>query len=447
MANILIAYERKNRELENSVLLKLELEKRGHQCTLAQYFEADKFRGKSIGRPDLLVVPHLYYSKSVSRNMLRFGLAKHILNMQYEQVLSEKWENLGHHNPKGLATQATHVCWGPATAERMRSVGVPEENAPVVGAVQLDLLRREYLDDIAEMRARLSTLYGLDAKKRWVLFLSSFTYADIAPDRLAMNEAAAGIPLDSFVPIYSNSRNELLRWFEKVLQKDEDVEFIYRPHPDELNLNPVNRLKEKFNNLKVIPNGPAKTWIQASDIIFSWYSTTVVESHVLGKPYSILRPYPLSKEFDSVLLKHGIFIENYRDFEARYFQQSAEPKFAIDSKFIELYYSIDPEKPSFIKTVDLIERLLDKPAEFNFKFSLRERIGNFSKMMMIRAIYFLWRRWKGDLDQYRSGINNGFFIRWLLEMDAQIATEQEIVQLTQRLRSLVGERNTAAISK
>lgn len=437
MANILIAYERKNRELENSVLLKIELERRGHQCTIAQYFEADKFNQRSVGGPDLLIVPHLYYPKSVSRNMLRFGLASHILNMQYEQVLSEKWENLGHHNPKGVATRATHICWGPATAERLQSVGVPKENAPIIGAVQLDLLRREYLDDTAELRARLSTLYGLDTKKRWVLFLSSFTYADIAPNRLAMNEAAAGIPLDSFVPIYSNSRNELLRWFERVLEKDKDTEFIYRPHPDELNLNPVNSLKEKYSNLKVISDGPAKTWIEASDTIFSWYSTTVVESHVLGKPYSILRPYPLSGDFDSVLLKHGVFIESYDDFEARYFQKTTEPKFAIDSKFIDLYYSIDPEKPSFIKTVDLIEDLLDKPAEFSFKFSLSERIGNISKIMIIKAIYFLWHRWQGDLNKYKSRINNNFIVRWLLEMDAQIATEEEIAELTKRLKLLI----------
>jgi hypothetical protein len=57
--------------------------------------------------------------------------------------------------------------------------------------------------------------------------------------------------------------------------------------------------------------------------------------------------------------------------------------------------------------------------------------------MIIKAIYFLWRRWQGDLNKYKSRINNNFIVRWLLEMDAQIATEEEIAELTKRLKLLI----------
>ncbi len=41
--DVLIIYERKQRELDNSVLLKIELERRGLSCDIVQFYEADKF--------------------------------------------------------------------------------------------------------------------------------------------------------------------------------------------------------------------------------------------------------------------------------------------------------------------------------------------------------------------------------------------------------------------
>jgi surface carbohydrate biosynthesis protein len=308
--DFLIVYERKNRELENAILLKLELERRGYSCDIAQYYDASMFDVFNRNPPKVVLTPHLYETSNVIRTLSRFGRANHIVNLQYEQVLSEKWERLGHHNPKGEATKAFHICWGSKTAERLLNAGIPEDNIKVLGALQLDLLRKEYRRTTHDAKVDLSVKYNLPQQSQWKLFLSSFTYADIDEDRLKMNESVAGTKLSSFVDIHTKSRDEILDWFDKVLQQDRESIFIYRPHPDELSLDKVVELSKKYHNFRIINEGAAKIWIEGSDHILSWYSTTVVESHALDKSYSILRPFELPGDFDSVLLKNGSFVEN-----------------------------------------------------------------------------------------------------------------------------------------
>ena len=159
----------------------------------------------------------------------------------------------------------------------------------------------------------------MNKSKDWILFLSSFTYAEISEQRLKINENVAGIGLADIVPLYTDSRKILINWFNDYLEKNSDVEFIYRPHPDELNIDIVKKLAKKFKNFHIISNFSAKQWIIACDQLYTWYSTTVVEAQFINKECAILRPFDLPESFDSVLLKHGNFISTKEEFiESRY---------------------------------------------------------------------------------------------------------------------------------
>lgn len=416
--DFLVVYERKNRELENAILLQLELERRGYSCVIAQYYEAKYFNFFNYNAPKIIIVPHLYDSGEVARIVARYGRPNVIINLQYEQVLSEKWECHGHHNPKGLALQCHHICWGWKTVDRLRCSGVPPEYIHLLGALQLDLLRVEYANP-ASSREYLSRQYGLSSSKRWNIFLSSFTYADISDDRLKMNEAVAGTDLSSFVEIHTRSRDEILKWFEQVMLKDPDSIFIYRPHPDELSLDKVLALQDYFDNFVVISDGAAKLWIEASDRIYSWYSTTVVESHFMNKAYSILRPFKLPSYFDSVLLRHGKFIESYDEFELAYVSGDNDRDKAIEDQFVNMYYKTDNVSPSFVLLCDLLESLTGKgfflprvsfPLVFGFKV----------KSFLVAVVYFMY-------------IRNGFLFfnkfgklkSWFDEFDAQFSSSKE----------------------
>jgi surface carbohydrate biosynthesis protein len=436
--NILILYERKNRELENAILLQIELENRGYNCIISQFYEGSNFNLFNFNAPKIILVPHLYDDRSIPRIYSRFGKPDHIINLQYEQVLSEKWEKLGHHTPKGEAQKAIHICWGVKTAERLEQAGVPNKNIKTLGALQLDLLRKELRDNDFELKQRLADTYKIPNRKKWTLFLSSFTYADIADERLKMNEAAAKTNLADFPEIHTKSRDKLLEWFRSILKRDKDSIFIYRPHPDELNLEKVTKLEKDFDNFKVINRHAAKVWIQASDSIYSWYSTTVVESHFLGKPYSIIRPFSLPDSFDSVLLKHARFITTFNEFERDYFKESHLKSVAIDTPNIENYYAQDSTKPSYIRYCDEIEKIYksSKKNQIIYKKSSLVKPKIFS---IITLLLYLYANATKKMKSRTDG--GGNVIKQLIyEINQQVSSKQEKQEIKVKLKKILSNK-------
>lgn len=434
--DVLIIYERKQRELENSVLLQIELEKRGFSCEIVQFYEAVKFDLFNIRPPKIIVVPHLYNGKSLYRTLARFGHASHVVNMQYEQVLSKKWEELGAHTPKGEAQNGIHICWGNNVAARLEEAGVPSNHLKVVAPLHLDLLRRPYLEK--DVKQRLSKSFNLSSLKRWVLFISSFTYADIDPYRLKMNENSAGVSLSDFPIIHTQSRNEILAWLESALTKDAESLLIYRPHPDELSLDSVYKLSEKYKNFHVVRDGPVKDWINASDVLYTWYSTSVVEAHFMEKPYSILRPFVLPDYFDSVLLKHGKFIESKDQFLMSYLSKDVNSGRAIDDCYMNLYYNVDSDRLSKDILGSYFEYLLSKTSTvLKLKINglyIRAKLTSF----MLIALYISnkVRRFFG-LPIGSLGLVSQIFS----EIDSQIASDAEKRQIKAHLLSIVGEQD------
>lgn len=428
--DFLIIYERKLRELENALLLKIELESRGYTCEIKQYYEVDKIPFFIRKKYKAILVPYLYVYKSIPRIFSRFGQADMLVNLQYEQVLSKKWEDIGHHNPHGEAKKAIHICWGDATKKRLVESGVSAENLEVLGALQLDLLRPEYRDEKDKLRQKFSKAYALDNQRKWNVFLSSFTYANISEDRLKMNESVANTDLSDFPRIHTQARDEILNWFESILQKDPENYLIYRPHPDELNLEPVEILAEKYPNFKIIREQAVKKWLEVVDNVYSWYSTSVIEAHFLNRGYSILRPTFLPDDFDSVLIKKAKFIVDYEQLEVQYFSGEIE-QMAIKESDIQQYYRTDTEVPAFKKYVDFLEKCAQNDYKQVFSIQFKDKMKAKLTSMMIYFVYHLYKLF-GKNKEYKD--SQGFFGKWFLEFNNQIASEKEKEEIEIRIR-------------
>lgn len=423
--DFIIVYERLNREYQNAVLLKVELERRGYKCLISQYYEADNYLKSVFKKDHIILVPNMYIGKNIYRTVSRFGKPKCIVNLQYEQVLSEKWENLGHHNPKGDATLCQHVCWGENTRARLVNAGVPSGNVHTLGAMQLDLLRSEFRDNKGLLKKSLSSRYDVDIGDKTCLFLSSFTYADISPSRLQMNEKAAGVKLDSFVDIHTNSRNKILEWLELFLKENRDITLIYRPHPDELNLSPVIELESRYENFVICSEGAAKEWIEVSDFAITWYSTTVVETHLLNIPYVILRPIDLPNDFDSVLLKKGHFVKNYDElsfFASKAFEGSDVK--ALKDDDIYSYYDICNEKPSYVRYADYLTHIKESEDEFGFNYSFLKMFIARSNTVMVCIVFYIYKILKRFKKLHVFERRFGWLDSWMKELDAQIKNDE-----------------------
>jgi hypothetical protein len=330
-----------------------------------------------------------------------------------------------------VAKNALHICWGNLTRTRLISSGVPQENCIITGAIQMDMLRNEFRSNTVDVKYNLAKTYGLDGNRSWTLFLSSFTYADISTQRLKMNEAVAGTDLKDIVPYYTDSRNILLEWFDALLEKDTEQLFIYRPHPDELNLDSVMILANKYSNFIIIGDGSAKSWIEASDKSYTWYSTTVVEAQLLDKSCAILRPIPLPGDFDSVLLKKGVFIKNLKDFLNLHISKENNNYKPIKHEHIEEYYQTT-ELPAFINILNLINSL-DYQNSLSIKIPFHAKITNQFKSIAIGLINIIKDINIINLDGKSLGNNNSFLHQWMLEMNNQFFTTEELDIISRKI--------------
>ncbi len=428
---VIIVYERKNRELETALLLQSKFFNAGFECAVTQFYQGHDFNLLGAG-PDILIVPHLYNELSVARLIARYGRPKSIINLQYEQVLSDKWERLGHHNPSGTAMNAVHVCWGKTTFDRLRDFGVPSENLLTIGAPHLDLMSGVGEEYCTGQKRRLAEKFKLNETQDWILFLSSFTYADISEHRLRMNESVAGSDLKDFVEIHSKSRNEVLAWLEQALIENPCSVLIYRPHPDELNLEKVYDLENKYNNLRVISFGSAKQWIMAADTILSWYSTTVVESHYLKKHYQILRPFDLPDYFDSVLLKKARFLTSKDQF-LEYLRSSpgAQDLPLRDEDVAGYYENIDGSIASD-RLVHYARKMVRDQVSQDFRVSTKNLLR--AKLISVSVLLvFILYRFSKKFPRVSFLKQIPFFDRWFSEFDNQFSESSEIEKIKESL--------------
>ncbi|MGY3926383.1 surface carbohydrate biosynthesis protein [Aeromonas simiae] len=425
---VLIVYERKNRELETAILLKYKLEKLGLDCDIAHFYQMSKFYIFSFKKYDVVIVPHLYNTEEVYRTIARYGNCDNIINLQYEQVLSEKWEKLGHHTPSGLAIKYKHICWGVKTQQRLISAGVPEDNVIVTGAIHCDLLG--YLkSSSSDLKKWLGNKFSLSDSCNWKIFLSSFTYADISDEKLRQNENIANTNLEYFKYIHTQSRKELIEWFDKVLCDDEDSIFVYRPHPDEGDLSPLKYLENKYKNFNVIGSLSAKNWIQASDLIMSWYSTTVVESHFLDKSYAILRPVELSDDFDSVLLKKGVFIKTFEQFKNEVYFNTKFKQQALKDDDVGEYYGSKNSHASD-ELCALINSVGSNKNLEKVKVPLIAYI-KIGALIVLKSIYHLSEKINLDLSF------NKFSESLFFDFKNQIATPKEIADVMFQIKNVI----------
>lgn len=434
---VLIIYERKNRELENAVLLKCWFESQGHTCKISQFYEASNFVLLFFRKKyDVMIVPHFYGDTSVYRGFSRFGHADYVFNLQYEQVLSKKWSDVGHHNPKGEAKKALHMCWGEETQNRLVNAGLDKNNLPIIPPLHFDLLRSEYRVSASDKKEQLAKVFSLNYSKKWNLFISSFTYADISDDRLKMNENVAGVKLDGLKNVFTDSRDIIVKWFEQALLVDKESLFIYRPHPDELNLEPLKELANQYPNFRIVNALAVKEWIIASDAIYSWYSTSVVEAHFLNKPYAILRPLSIPDYIDSVLIQKADFVTNCEDFLSIYVGEK-EIGFAIKDEYINDYYLLGQKEPSFVVLENLFKRLLKKPRQ-NFKISFSQKLKAIVTTYMVAVFYVLYKISPVNLKKYDDvNLKRNIFIKWFLEFEAQIASKEEVEILEKQLKKIM----------
>ncbi len=357
MIDVLFTYQHKAREIESLCLLKYELEKRGYTTAFCCTFEPNRI-GKYYKRAKTIITSSLYDDASLWFFVYDIaGYSPKVINLQWEQVLSNFDETNPNcfHNPKGSARYALHLCWGNASRNRIVKGGVSENNAIITGAIHLDFLRPE-MKSYFLSKGELANEFNLNKDHIWCLFISSFTMHNMTDEEFEDLVRAYGKEAIEMKQISIKSKRIILQWLTKLLSEMCNIDFIYRPHPDETKDEDLLEMERIYSNFHIISAYSAKQWILQCDKVMIWYSTAAAEIAFAGKGFAILRPVVIPEEYDISIYRGARFIQDFNSL--REFLQNRTDQSPLDLNVLNSYYFKDSIVPTYVKIADLIEGTL-----------------------------------------------------------------------------------------
>ncbi len=356
--DFLILYEHTVREYESDLLLKLELERRGYTAEIRQLLDRKKLKYFTWKKPKVLVSSCMYDNEAINSHVYNnVGRCDRIVNLHWEQMLSDAQEAGDWFNMNGNAKKCVQTCWGRRTAQRLIDHGMEEKNTPVTGAVMMDFLRPEFAGYF-KPKEQLCAEHGLDPAKKLHLYISSFGYASMTDAEVKELSEMAGTDFSGFAATNRVSMAETLAWFDQYLAGHPEVQLVYRRHPSEWNSPALADLAKKRPNFHVIFSDSVKQWIVAADSISIWMSTAIAEVYMAGKSCHILRPAPIEHEYDPVIYAGAKYVTNYEDFAAAMAEDA--PPFPIERQVIEGYFDPSPV-PAYKRMADLLEQVRNEP--------------------------------------------------------------------------------------
>lgn len=434
----LILYEHVVREYESLLLLKLELERRGHTVEIRQLLDRKKLKYFTWKKPRVLVSSNLYDNEGLNSHVYNnVGRCNKVVNLHWEQMLSDTQEAEPWFNFDKNAKKCVQTCWGTLTRDRIVAHGTPEKNAPVTGAVMMDFLRPEFSGYFADKKTLCQT-YGLDPDKRLAVYISSFGYASMDAAEVAELSKMAGTDFTQFARVNRESMAATLAWFDRYLTDHPEVELVYRRHPSEWNAPALEKLSAAHKNFHVIFADSVKQWIVAADDIFIWMSTAIAEVYFAHKNCAILRPQPIPHEFDPVIYAGGRYVTDYEGFAAA--MDRPEGSFPVDKARIEGYFD-NGDRCAYQRMCDLLEQVLENPprdtpfdAAFTPRFNALKCAALFG-VHLLRGLHL-----KPEKVFFFSKSLGQFAQRIYGYVDKAAISKQQVRQMEEKLRPFV-EKN------
>ena len=360
--DFLILYEHVVREYESLLLLKLELERRGYSVEIHQLLDRKKLKYITWKRPKVLVSSCMYDDEAINSHVYNnVGKCPKVVNLHWEQMLSDTQEEGDWFNFSGNAKRCVQTCWGELTQKRLLAHGIQEKNCPVTGAVMMDFLRPEF-KGYFKTKEQLCQEFGLDPNKKLLLYISSFGYASMTEQEVKELSEMAGEDFTGFAHTNKVSMEQTLAWFDQYLTTHPDEQLVYRRHPSEWNCVELEQLATKHSNFHIIFADSVKQWITAADNIFIWMSTAIAEVYFAQKSCHILRPVPIEHQFDPVIYKNAEYVTSYEQFEQA--AQQENPVFPIEKEIIEGYFD-KSDRPAYLRMADLLEDVHKNPPRDN----------------------------------------------------------------------------------
>lgn len=407
--DFVIFYEGFNREYQNIYLLKKELESRGFSVRLSHFAFKDCYKTVKKYSPTAVICPWLRYNENVFRFMLFKKPVKILANLQWEQVYNNLSVREGLTNSSGESLKYIHLCWSENSKNRLINDGVQAENLPIVGAVQLDFCRPEFMDDMLS-RKKIFEEFNIDVDKKLILYISSFAFASYSKEEEDRFIEMFGEVFRERFSVERSNKKKTLEWLRAACLENPDKVFVYRPHPSEHITEELACLAAEIPNFRVISKYNIKQWVYISDVIDLWVSTSVAEIYFMGKKCNILRPEYLPDDLEVEILNGADFISSKEEFLRR--TKTCEPfPFPVSDERMNSFYSVEKEY-AFMRTADFLEKLIRSDYVCPRPVFTKEELRDFKKKKkswLRTAAYYLFYEKTGIKLSRFSPVNRAAF--------------------------------------
>lgn len=354
--DFLLIYEIKQRDLENFTLLKKELERRGYKVSMQNMFDLRPVRAKvtagSIDDDNLL-----QFHRTPSKSTHKF------INMKPEQIFNNSADTDKDFSltVRGQARETLNIAWGENSVRRYTEVfGLDPKNVYKTGHITMDLLREEFRSYF-KSKEELCREFSLDPSKKLYLYISSFVWDSVSKSVLLENRAQhSGGDASRKISLSVESKIKTIEWFDNILPSHPDCEFVYRPHPAEMNSESLSAFERMHKNFHVISAYSVREWIVSADKIYTWFSTSIGEVFAAKRNCSILRPVKIPGELEIEIYNNAEFIESYKDFVAHFDCISNDfADFPVSKEEMGYYYYDPRSSYSFERYADAFEKVLN----------------------------------------------------------------------------------------
>lgn len=356
--DFLFVYEHRVRELENLCLIKQELDRRGYKTEIRYIEDAENALAvKPFIHTKVLLVMACYNNQTLAWQVKDYVKFDKVIDMQWENIVYPKDEERegAFKNYKEIGQDVVRVSWGKQNEHRMLEVAhMDPKKLKVIGHVGMDFLRyplsRYYLS-----REELFRKYDIPTDKKVVLFASPY-YGDQLDETYIQD--MCGRFGENWVEYYDfmcKSQQQVLAWMEEVCRKDENVFFVFRPHPGHPS-KCAEELEAKCSNFRIISGESVKQWIVTCDKVYTGNSSVVVESFFAKKMCQLLFPLPTTEGFELKMITDSKKITDFVAFNQSIY--AIEEEFPTPQESIEEIYLVDWEEPSYIKFANMAEEVL-----------------------------------------------------------------------------------------
>lgn len=284
--DVLILVEHTVRELESAVVIAESLKKKGKSVAI----DSPKWnmnRLPLLYRPKCVLVPWVYSSKEMKvwkhfRNSE--GNRSVIINLHHEQITGANSSDFV--LPNSESADVYHLCWGTDYYNSIKD-HVSSSSRLLFGSPRLELVKKARF----KSSEHLIDEYGLGQYRR-ILYLSNSFHLQKAKEVNYFE--TRGVSLKEISKSGKANTNAALKSFNLLLEKERDVQVIYRPHPSmidrELDFKPLNELAEKYpDRFRIIGNYSVHHWISLADSVITFHSTCFAEAYLLKKPFALFR--------------------------------------------------------------------------------------------------------------------------------------------------------------